>query len=618
MTSDAKKTDRPKYNLLQNTAYMITVAWTTKNKTVIGICLLLAVLHVAGNLLGLYITPTILQAIEDAVPLRELIFIILAFAGAMLLVHSLTDYVDLNSFFVRIGIRVISLRRVMTKLMTTSYPNTENQDMRRHTQQALEAVGFGDESVLAMWETFRRVLQSIIGFIIFLVILAVLEVWMILTVLVTTVISFFVNRHLGQWWYRHRDEESEYWRRMNYISEKSSDHTLAKDIRLFGMAGWLMDMYNSTLRLLTDFTYRGLRITIWGGVLDVALTFLRNGLAYFILINHVLGGQLSASQFLLYFTAVGGFTAWITGILTGVNELRGQSLRLSTAREFLEFPEPFRVEDGMALAPDIDLPYEIKLRNVSFRYPGASEDTIKNISLIIRPGEKLAIVGLNGAGKTTLIKLISGFYDPTEGEVLLNGANIRQYNRWDYYRHFGVVFQDFSLLPISIAENISQSLPDDIDLDRMRDSAEKAGLREAIEDLPDGYNSKLGKEVYENGIQLSGGQTQRLMLARALYKNAPIIILDEPTAALDPIAERDMYLKYNELTQGRISVYISHRLSSTRFCDRILFLDSGAITEEGRHEDLVKAKGRYAELFEIQSHYYKEDVLLETKETRHE
>ena len=316
---------------------------------------------------------------------------------------------------------------------------------------------------------------------------------------------------------------------------------------------------------------------------------------------------LPASQFLLYFSAVSGFTAWVTGILSGFSTLHTQSLDLSALREFLEVPELFKFEDGEPLKAE-KIPYEIQLKSVRFRYPGADKDTLHDLNLTIHAGEKLAVVGLNGAGKTTLVKLICGFYDPTEGEVLLNGVDIRRYNRRDYYRLFTAVFQQFSVLETSLAENVAQTV-EGIDMQRVRDCVEKAGLAQKVASLPQEYDTHIGRAVFEDGVELSGGETQRLMLARALYKGAPIMVLDEPTAALDPIAENDIYLKYHAMTAGCTSVYISHRLASTRFCDRIILLADGKIAEEGTHDSLMEQGGRYAELFAIQSRYYgKEDL----------
>ena len=246
------------------------------------------------------------------------------------------------------------------------------------------------------------------------------------------------------------------------------------------------------------------------------------------------------------------------------------------------------------------------LENVSFRYPNAEDFTLKNINLTLRPGEKLAVVGLNGAGKTTLIKLMCGLYDPTEGRVLLNGTDVRNFNRNDYYKLFTAVFQQFNLIAATVAQNIAQSI-EDVDIPLAWECLEKAGLTEKVRALPKGIDTLLERSVYDDAAEFSGGETQKLMLARALYKNSPFIILDEPTAALDPIAEADMYSKYNQMTASRSSVYISHRLASTRFCDRVIFLENGVITEEGTHEKLISRGEGYARLFEVQSRYYREE-----------
>ena len=332
---------------------------------------------------------------------------------------------------------------------------------------------------------------------------------------------------------------------------------------------------------------------------------MRNGAAYAYLIWLTLTQGLSVAQFLLYFGAATGFAQWVGGILEKFAKLRKQCLDISTVREFLEYPEPFRFEDGTPLEKRLDIPYELRLEHVSYRYPGAEKNTIDGMDLTIHPGENLAIVGLNGAGKTTLVKLLCGFLDPTEGRVLLNGQDIRQYDRRDYYKLFAAVFQDFSVLSATMAENVAQTRTG-IDEARVRVCLEQAGLTEKVRSLPKGLETQVGRDVYEDGIELSGGQTQRLMLARALYKNAPVLVLDEPTAALDPIAEDDIYQKYNEMTKGRTSLFISHRLASTRFCDRILYLKDGRVAEEGTHEQLMKQGGGYAQLFEVQSQYYRE------------
>ena len=229
------------------------------------------------------------------------------------------------------------------------------------------------------------------------------------------------------------------------------------------------------------------------------------------------------------------------------------------------------------------------------------------MNLTITAGEKLAIIGLNGAGKTTLVKLICGFYTPSEGEILFNGVNIECFERRQYYSLVSVLFQDYVLLPITVRENISSLPADRTDENRMLGAMERADFLERYEKLPNKGDSLLGREINENAVDFSGGEKQKLLLSRALYKEAPLLILDEPTAALDPISENEIYMKYGEATKGRTSIYISHRLSSTRFCDRIILLEDGQIVESGTHDSLMAENGKYANLYELQSQYYKDE-----------
>ena len=423
-----------------------------------------------------------------------------------------------------------------------------------------------------------------------------------------------MTKRTNEWRYQHRDEEAKFFHQLRYLKDKSESVELAKDIRIFGLQPWLQGIYDSVLKLEEAFVYRYTKIQLLGNAVDVLLSVARNGIAYLYLINMALEGGLSASQFLLYFTAVSGFTNWITGILNESMTLHRESLDLSSIRDYLNLEEPFRFEGGKEIpAPGKD-GYELRLENVSFHYPGTERDILRHIDLTIHPGEKLAVVGLNGAGKTTMVMLLCGFYDPTEGRVLLNGQDIREFDRSAYYRLFSAVFQGFSILDTTIAECVAQTT-EHIDRVKVDHCLAQAGLTEAIAKFPQGVDTHFGREVYLDGVQLSGGQTQRLMLARALYKDGPILVLDEPTAALDPIAENDIYQKYSDMTAGKTSVFISHRLASTRFCDRILFIADGGIAEEGTHKELLAKGGAYAELFAVQSRYYQEGGVQDEEES---
>ena len=600
-----KKKEKPKYNAWQNSWFMIKIAWQSKEKKVLLLCVLTALFAVIKNLLELYIVPSILAVVEQKAPATEMILTILAFVGGMMLVSAGAAYVNENTLFGRITVRLALIGKLNKKMATTSYPNVYDEKLDKARNKALQSLNSNDKAGEAIWNTLTEVLKNIIGFVIYVSLLATVNPLLLLVVLVTTMIGHLLNRWANEYKYRHREEESECISQMNYILGRAGEYGAAKDIRVFGLRTWLQEIFDKAMATYIVFHKKVQSVYFFAKAADVILVLVRNGIAYAYLIYLVLAQELEVAQFLLYFSAVSGFAAWVLGILENLSTLQRQSIDLTAVRECLEYPEPFAFEDGNKLEIELGKSYEIRLDNVSFRYPGAENDILTDVNLTLHPGENLAIVGLNGAGKTTLVKLLCGFLNPTEGRVLLNGVDIRTYNRADYYKMFSAVFQKFGVVAGTVAANIAQS-EDDIDMNRMRLCAEKAGILEKIESLPAQYDTLLNREVNEDAIMLSGGETQRLMLARALYKDAPIVVLDEPTAALDPIAEYDMYQKYNQMTQGKSSVYISHRLASTRFCDRIIMLENKGIAEEGTHESLMKKGGKYAELFAVQSKYYQE------------
>lgn len=602
----AKKTPKPKYNLWQNTGFMLRTS-RKYAKSVFPLCIVLALLSAGKSVAELLIAPAILNKIELSASLGSVVFTIAAFALVLMLLSGLRSYVDTNALFGRIAVRSQGIYlSISRKYAETSYPNLLNTDFLALGEKASAACSANSEASEAIWTTLTDLMTSCIGFIVYLALLTNLNLWLAALVAATTAVSYFASKRINEWGYLHRSEELELTKKIEYANKTATSREFAKDIRMFGLRGWLEDLWGSTMRLYSAFCAKRERKYIWANIIDIVLTFLRNGIAYAFLIGITVKNGLPASQFLLYFAALSGFAQWVVEILDKLSVMHKQSLDISTIREFLDWDEPFDLNGGERIAFEPNKQYEIRLDDVSFRYPKADKDTLSHINLTVHPGEKLAIVGLNGAGKTTLVKLVCGFLDPTEGRILLNGEDIRKFNRNDYYALFSAVFQEFSVLDVTVKENVAQCV-DGIDETRVWQCIDKAGLTEKIKSLPKGIETHLGRRVFKDGVEFSGGQTQRLMLARALYKNAPILVLDEPTAALDPIAENDIYQKYNDMTHGRTSFFISHRLASTRFCDRIIFVDSGKIAEEGTHDELLKNGGGYAYMFEVQSKYYRSD-----------
>ena len=596
--------EKPKYNLWQNSWYMVKLAWRY-SKSVLAICIILAAATAGETVVQLLIAPGILQKLELRASLPQLLGAIAIFTGALILFAAAKEYFDLNKLFGRVTVRIKLIEAIAEKMAQTSYENLLDTAFLQRKERASSACDDNQSPAENIWLTWTNILANLLGFAVYLALLSSLSPLLILVVIATTAAGYFVSRKVNQFGYLHREEEAAYTAEMRYVKRTVTSRAFAKDIRIFGLKPWLMEVWQKSFRLYESFLRRREKHYFLTNLADFLLSLLRNGISYAYLLHLTLTEGLSASTFLLYFTAASGFTQWITGILEQFTQLSKASLEISVVREFLEWPEGFQLTGGDPIPDAVNGTYELQLEHVTYRYPGAAEDTIHDLSLTLHRGEKVALVGLNGAGKTTLVKLLCGFLDPTQGTVRLNGVDIRRLNRRTYYKLFSAVFQEFSLLEATVAENVAQQV-EGIDEEKVWQCLENAGLSDAVRALPQGLQTHLGRSIYDDGTELSGGQTQRLMLSRALYRDGAVLVLDEPTAALDPITESEIYLKYSEMTQGKTSLFISHRLASTRFCDRIILLENGSIAEEGSHEALLQRGGSYAKLFSVQRRYYEE------------
>ncbi len=358
----------------------------------------------------------------------------------------------------------------------------------------------------------------------------------------------------------------------HYFDTKSYFAKLAK-----GIAGILTAVQTVLPSLLMGIVYLYVCLKAWAGAFDV--------------------GMITQ-----YVGAVTTLSSAVTGIFKLAAEAGGNAYYLRGVFWFLDIPNDM-YQGSLTVEKRVDRNYEIEFRNVSFRYPGAEDYALRHVSLKFQVGKRMAVVGQNGSGKTTFIKLLCRLYDPTEGVILLNGIDIRKYNYREYMSVFSVVFQDFQLLSLSLAQNVAAG--ENFDAKRVLDCLQKAGFTEIEEKFPKGLDTNIGKDFEEDGIWVSGGEGQKIAIARSLYRDAPFIILDEPTAALDPVAEYEIYSKFNEIVGDRTAVYISHRLSSCRFCDKILVFHNGEMIQQGSHEELLaKQDGKYAQLWNAQAKYY--------------
>lgn len=508
--------------------------------------------------------------------------------------------------------------KLFEKYMTCSYEKLEDVDFTAHYK---EADGYLADDNHFLSEAAMHIIEigsGALGIILYFSILIRLPKWVLAVLIIGTIVELLISRNAENERKKRQETIGRLTRKADYMNKTAADVRSAKDIRIFGMIPWLEEKFTVVLDCfhIENTQVEKQRIRIAGiragisGVLEILTGIL---LAVF-----VLQEKLSLAEYILYVGAIRSFSMWSFQFGTLMQNFYRMNGDLSRIRSFIDEEEtmqsntqtPVNKQSNRSIVNTTGMKFDhvskIEFSHVFYRYPKSDRWIVKDLSFVIEDGEKIALVGMNGAGKTTMIKLLCGLLIPTKGTIRINGVSSTDISREDYYRLFSTVFQDIHLFPASIQKNIVCS-DEQIDMIRFDDAVKKSGMDQVAQKFRDGLNTLLVAEVDEDAVNLSGGQVQKLMLARAIYKNAPILLLDEPTAALDPIAEKNIYLQYNEMAEGKVSVFISHRLASTVFCDRIFFMKNGIIAEEGTHEELIQKKGDYYEAFSVQSKYYQEE-----------
>lgn len=521
------------------------------------------------------------------------------FAGAKWLQNSLQQK---NLVYAQ-KCRMEAITRFYRKYATTSYQNVEPHSKQVDFQNAFSALNGDNWGIGQFFRKTPLFVYNLIGLVLYAGFLTAIDVKILLILITMTVSCLVFERVSYRYQQRSRPEEGACRQDTFLLRNYCCGIENAKDIRLYGIENWfpkrMKQVYDRRIRINANIWGRMKLMDISNAVFLVA----RDIVAYGLLIRQVLAGQLSVAEFTFFIGIISGFTAWLTEMVTNFSYLRKAAIQQGYLRAYMEMDDCLMQGSGEELVP-LSCPPSIEFRDVTFTYPETDRPVLEHLNLTIRPGQKIALVGANGAGKTTLVKLLTGLYRPDSGEILLGGRNIESYSQEEYFDLIGTVFQEPFLMAFSIEENIACCDEQQADHQRVCRCLQRAGLWERIERLPKGVKTPYTKELYEDGESFSGGEAQRLMLARALYKDAPVMVLDEPTAALDPLAEAQMYAQYNNLTANKTSIFISHRLSSTQFCDRVLYLEGGKIVEDGTHQQLMALGGSYAKMFAYQAYYY--------------
>lgn len=537
---------------------------------------------------------------QSLTPLFHLILIVLGLEVGLMSCNVVAEnYLDYHITYVRMKFT----QERIAKTLSMDYEMLENPKILDLMKKAEKATDEGRVGIKGMLIRMQRFLQMTACLLVGVAIISTLNPFL---VCVAVLIGFFQSLYYK---YTVKIEKQLTWdlmgpilKKQGYLNDVARDFSYAKDIRLFSFQKLLLKKQRNVNQQQLELTIQAKNQWIKNAFVSQFLTILLNGILYGYLVKAVLFDGLAIANFSFYILSAISFTLNVTNMLNSFSAFQTASEQVNDFRRFMELEDISNQKTCIPLPKMKD--YEFQFEQVSFSYPGTDKFMLQNINLTLKPGKRLAVVGLNGAGKSTFIKLLLRIYDVTQGRILLNGVDVRKYDKKEYFQLFSPVFQDVEIFAFPIRENISMSVTENTKEEVVEECIVRAGLQSKIQKLPEGSKTQLLKILHEDGIDLSGGEKQKLALARALYKNAPVVILDEPTSAMDALSENQLYMDFDKLIAGKTAVYISHRLSSTRFCDGVAMFEEGQIIEYGTHEELMKLEGAYATMFGVQAQYY--------------
>ena len=571
------------------------------------------VMPIAGSLIGKELLNSLARAYNGEITTFTIILSLLILQFAYLFISDIVGRI--SAMITRICSEVVSNHiklKIIDKSKEVDISSYDSPEFYAKMENANREAGSRPIAVLS---SFFSVFSSVISIVGFIAILFSVSPWapfvMILVSLPSTVINFVYRRKNVDFMFRRSKER----RQMSYYSDVIVNKDLAKEIRIYNLTDTFKEKYKAVFAKY----FKGLKKLImsefWLNLLAGIVATAVNCLLFIYIADGVFKGNYEVGDYSLYTGALNTISAKLASIISTTAMIYEGTLFINNMITFMNEEKHIKPTIDPPRQPQRHIAHEIKLENVSFKYPGTDRYVIKNISLTIKPGDTVVLVGLNGAGKTTLVKLLIRLYDPTEGRILLDGYDLREYDTKALYDMFGIIFQDYGKYAVSVSENIMFG---DIDktpnFSDVKSSAERSGADDFIADLPNEYDTPLMRYFEDNGIELSGGQWQKLAIARAFYGDSDILVLDEPTASLDPIAEAEIFNKFDELRTGKTSVFVSHRLSSATTASSIIVIENGQLCEMGSHSELMAAKGKYYELFTTQAKRYATGVVTEDTE----
>lgn len=600
-----KKKEKNQYSLINNIAFYFKKLYEFQ-PSIIFIMVLQVILAVTLPVFTIYMPKLLVDLATNHASVEKFIIVFGGFAVAYILFSLLASYARNGTYFDYNIFRNYWMYYIFRKSLRISYKDTESGKHRGEYWGAISQLQRGDMSPSSKFYSSVPVfIIFVLNFLIYSTILGSLNIFIAILLIVISIMNYLFLEFERKTRKKIQPKLDDLYKKINYIQYSSSgdgENSPAKDIRIFHLSTWIKDKEQKLIDKEKYYYKYLMSINFIRQNLSFVLGFIRDGIAYVYLINQAVLGNVTLGDFVLYLGAIHGFSDFVNEIAWNIQDLLGASDRAQSYRKYYDLQEE-DMGQGTVTMDDMKYPLDIEFKDVSFSYDG-KKDVLKDLSFHIYGGEKIAIVGVNGAGKTTIVKLLCGFYEPSKGEIRINGINTKQFAKKDLYKLFSTVFQENRVFPFTVGENLTFQLNEKVDKERAEKAIKQAGLAEKFKAKKLSFDDYMTKYFIKDGVEFSGGEMQRFILARAIYKDAPILVLDEPTAALDPIAESEIYNKYAEISKNKSSIFISHRLASTSFSDKILFLKDGKILESGTHEELLNLKGEYAHMYQVQASYY--------------
>ncbi len=513
----------------------------------------------------------------------------------------LNAYLDQVLFSECMSVRMGYIARQASKIQRMDYKYAEDAKFFEKYDKAMNAGNNDRDGIEGIYNHMTKFPAKIVSLIGMIVLSVRLNPLIVLALILHVAATMFVSAKAHDYEYARKEDLAKAGRKLDYYEKTSADFRFGKDIRIFDLRDRILKNYKQEIR-----AYAAVRALIENR--RFALSFLSlftltvsNVAMYGLLVYNAFNG-MPISDFTMYIALIGALLQLMINIGDDVTFLRNQGQYVD---DYFKMMDDNLISEGDKTVDGSDS-IEIVFDHVTFRYPNTEKNIFTDFSFTIHRGERLAVVGVNGAGKSTLVKLICGLYEPNEGHIYINGTDIREIKKENLYSLYSTVFQDFNILAFSLRDNVSCGVKENDD-GKIREVLGKTGLGKKLDSLDRGLDQMMLKVIDENGTDFSGGERQKLAIARALYKDAPMVIMDEPTAALDALAEAEIYESFADLVKGKTAIYVSHRLASTRFCDKIALFDNTGIIEYGTHEELMAKKGEYYNMFVIQGKYYREN-----------